>query len=67
MVVLIPTEGHTDERVEPRDTPSCMRSEASAVLSYLALSVACLSLANGHASIAGAHGRSLRHLSLIHI
>ena len=35
MVVLIPTEGHTDERVEPSDTPSCMRGEASAVLSYL--------------------------------
>ena len=52
MVVLMSTEGHTDGRVEPRGTPSCMRSEASAVLSYLGLRVTCLSLVNDYASIA---------------
>ena len=34
MVVLMSTEGRIG-RVELRDTPTCMRSEASAVLSFL--------------------------------
>ena len=66
MVVFMSTEGHTDGGVELRDTPSCMRSEASAVLNYLPSEVLPgSSLADGYASIAGAHGRSVRHCLLL--